>query len=185
MTTQTKLITADELLMMPEDGHRYELIRGVLIRKMPMGEAHGIVVVLTAHHLTQYAISSGHGQTRTGETGYILDREPDTVRAPDVAWYSSENVPLRGTRGFPDAVPDLVVEVKSPSNSAREIAAKAAMWLKYGAKMALVMDPETETVIVHEPNSAPITLTIDDVLDLGGLLPGFSSPVRSFFHWGQ
>ena len=59
------------------------------------------------------------------------------------------------------------------------------MWLKYGAKMALVMDPETETIIVHEPNSAPITLTIDDVLDLGGLLPGFSSPVRSFFHWGQ
>ena len=184
-TMQTKLVTADELLMMPDDGYRYELIRGVLIRKMPTGEPHGIVVVLTAHHITQYALSSGNGQTRTGETGYILDKDPDTVRAPDVAWYSPENVPPPGTQGFPDVVPDLVVEVQSPSNSDREMAAKAAMWLSYGAKMALVMNPRTETVIMHKPDSAPITLTVDDVLDGGDVLPGFSCPVRSFFHWGQ
>lgn len=185
MTTETKLISAEELLLMPEDGYRYELIRGVLIRKMPTGEPHGIVVVLTAHHITQYALSSGNGQTRAGETGYILDRDPDTVRAPDVAWYSPENVPPPGTQGFPEVVPDLVVEVKSPSNSTREMAAKAAMWLSYGAKMALVMDPQTETVIMHKPDSAPITLTVTDVLDGGDVLPGFSCPVRSFFYWGQ
>ena len=185
MTTQTKLITADELLAMPDDGHRYELLRGVLIRKMPTGETHGLVVALTAHHITQYALSSGHGQTRTGETGYRLDRDPDTVRAPDVAWYSPGNIPSPGTQGFPEMVPDLVVEVKSPGNSAREISAKAAMWLSYGAKMALVMYPETETIVVHKPNSAPIALTVDDVLDGGEVLPGFSCPVRSLFHWGQ
>ncbi len=185
MTTQTKLITADELLAMPEDGHRYELIRGVLIRKMPTGESHGLVVALTAHHITHYALSSGNGQTRTGEPGYRLERDPDTVRAPDVAWYSPENVPPPGTQGFPETVPDLVVEVKSPSNSAREIAAKATMWLSYGAKMALVVYPEAETLIVHKPNSAPITLTVDDVFDGGEILPGFSCAVRSFFHWGQ
>lgn len=184
-TTETKLITADELLAMPRAGNRYELIRGVLIRKMPTGEHHGIVVVLTAHCITQYALSSGYGQTRTGEPGYLLDRDPDTVRAPDVAWYSPDNLPPPGTQGFPDIVPDLVVEVKSPINSNPEMAAKARMWLSYGAKMALVMDPQTETVIIHKPDVSPITLTVDDVLDLGDLLPGFSCPVRSLFHWGQ
>ena len=184
-TTKQKLVTADDLLAMPRDGNRYELIRGVLIKKMPTGDPHGIVVVLTAHHITQYALSSGHGQTRSGEAGYILDRDPDTVRAPDVAWYSPDNLPPTGTQGFPDIVPDLVIEVKSPSNSNPEMAAKAQMWLSYGAKMALVLDPQTETVIIHNPDSAPITLAVDDVLDLSDLLPGFSCPVRSFFHWGQ
>ena len=182
-TTKQKLITADELLAMPRDGNRYELVRGVLIKKMPTEDPHGMVVVLTAHYMTQYALSSGHGQTRSGETGYILDRDPDTVRTPDVAWYSSENVPAPGTQGFPDMVPDLVVEVKSPGNSNPEMAAKARMWLSYGAKMALVLDPQAETVIKHKPDSAPITLTADDVLDGDDLLPGFSCLVRRFFHW--
>ena len=184
-TTETKLITADELLAMPRDGNRYELVRGVLIKKMPTGEHHGVVVALTAYHITQYAFSSGHGQTRTGEPGYMLDRHPDTVRAPDVAWYSTDNLPPPGTQGFPDIVPDLVVEVKSPSNSNPEMAAKARMWLSYGAKMALILDPQTETVIKHKPDLAPITLTADDILDGDEVLPGFSCPVRSFFHWGQ
>lgn len=184
-TTKQKLITADELLAMPRDGNRYELVRGVLIEKMPTGDPHGMVVVLTAHYMTQYALSSGHGQTRSGETGYILDRDPDTVRAPDVAWYSSENVPAPGTQGFPDMVPDLVVEVKSPSNSNPEMAAKARMWLSYGTKMALILDPQAETVIKHKPDSAPITLTADDVLDGDDVLPGFSCLVRRFFHWEQ
>ena len=185
MTTKQKLITADELLMMPKDSNRYELVRGVLIKKMPTGDPHSIVVVLTAYHFTQYALSSGHGQTRSGEPGYILDRDPDTVRAPDVAWYSPDNLPPPGTQGFPDVVPDMVVEVKSPSNSNPEMAAKARMWLSYGAKMALVLDPQTETVIKHKPDSAPITLTADDVLEEDDLLPGFSCLVRRFFHWEQ
>ena len=184
-TTTNKLITADELLAMPRDGNRYELVRGVLIKKMPTGDLHGIVVVLTAHYITQYALSSGHGQTRSGEAGYILDRDPDTVRAPDVAWYSPDNLPPPDTQGFPDIVPDLVIEVKSPSNSNPEMAAMAQMWLSYGAKRALVLDPQSETVIIHNPDSAPITLAVDEALDLGDLLPGFSCPVRSFFHWGQ
>ena len=135
--------------------------------------------------MTQYALSSGYGQTRSGETGYILDRDPDTVRAPDVAWFSSENVPPPGTQGFPDVVPDLVVEVKSPSNSYPEMAAKARMWLSYGAKMALVLDPLAETVIKYRPDSAPITLTATDMLDGEDVLPGFSCLVRRFFHWEQ
>ena len=190
-TTKQKLITADELLAMPRDGNRYELVRGVLIKKMPTGDPHGMVVVLTAHYMTQYALSSGHGQTRSGETGYILDRDPDTVRAPDVAWYSPDNIPPPGTRGFPDVVPDLVVEVKSPSNSNSEMAAKSRMWLwrkdgpGYGAKMALVLDPQTETVIKYKPDSTPTILTTDDVLDGDDVLPGFSCLVRRFFHWEQ
>lgn len=183
MTTKQKLITADELLMMAKDGNRYELVRGILIKKMPTGDPHGTVAVLTAHYLTQYALSNRYGQTRVGEPGYRLERDPDTVRAPDVVWFSPNNLPPAGTRGFPETVPDLAVEVKSPSNSNPEMAAKAQMWLCYGSRMVLTLDPQTETVIVYRPNAEPVVLTVDDTLEGGDVLPGFSCPVRLLFRW--
>ena len=170
---------------MPRDGNRYELVRGVLIKKMPTGEPHGVVVSLTHYFITQYALATGHGQTRAGEPGYHLERDPDTARAPDVAWFSPENVPPPGTQGFPGWAPDLAVEVQSPSNSNPEMAAKAQMWLSYGSRMALTLDPQYETVTVYRPNVEPVILAADDVFDGDDVLPGFSCPVRSFFQWGQ
>ena len=181
MTTKQKLMTADELLRLPKgEGRRYELIRGVLVEKMPTGDPHGDTVVLTSYFLTQYTFDSGYGVTRAGEPGYRLDREPDTVRAPDVAWISPDRIP-EGAQGYPEFAPDLVVEVKSPSNSNAEIAAKAAMWLCYGSRQAWVLDPEDTTVTIHRPNTEPVVPTEDDVIDGGDLLPGFSCPVWRLF----
>ena len=158
-TTKQKLITADELLMMPEDGNRYELIRGVLIQKMPPGNPYGSV---------------------RAEIGYKLESDPDTVRAPDVSWIApgriTESIP-----GYPELVPDLAVEVKSPGNSNPEMAAKAQMWLSYGSLMALVLNPENTTVIIYRANTEPATYGEDDTLDLGDLLPGFACPVWRLF----
>ena len=181
MTTRTKSITADELLAMPRgDGKRYELIRGVLIEKMPAGDPHGDAVVQTTFALELYSRTNDYGITRTGEPGYRLERGPDTVRAPDVAWIATGRIPA-GTVGFPELAPDLAVEVKSPSNSNPEMAAKAAMWLSYGSQQSWVLDPERTAVTVYRPNAEPVTLTEDDTLDGGDLLPGFTSPIWQLF----
>ncbi len=180
-TTEQKLMTADELIKLPRgQGKKYELIRGVLIEKMPTGDPHADTTVLTSYFLTQYTFDSGYGVTRVGEPGYRLERNPDTVRSPDVAWFAPERIP-EGTQGFPELAPDLAVEVKSPSNSNPEMAAKAQMWLCYGSQIALVLDPDSVTVRIHRPNTEPVTLGQDDILDLGDLLPGFSIPVWQLF----
>ena len=180
-TTKQKLITADELLRLPRgDGRRYELIRGVLIEKMPTGDPHGETVARVSHLIFGYSEEHDFGVVRTGEPGYRLESGPDTVRAPDVAWIAGGRIP-EGTQGFPTLAPDLAVEVKSPSNSNPEMAAKAQMWLCYGSKTALVLDPDRLTVAIHQPNTERVTLRDDEVLDLGDLLPGFSVEVWRLF----
>ena len=180
MTTARRLVTADELLRMPDDGKRYELIRGVLVERMPTGDGHSIAVMNFAYELTRYVRSGGPGVTRTGDPGYRLERNPDTVRAPDVAWFAPGRIP-QGTQGYPELAPDLAVEVKSPSNSRRELAEKAAMWLSFNSREVWVADPETVTVTVYQPGADPITLGSGDQLDGGDLLPGFSTPVGPLF----
>ncbi len=181
MTTRLKLVTADELLRMPrEDGVRYELIRGVLVPKMPAGDRHGEAVTMTNYALTGYVIAADYGSVRSGEPGYRLERDPDTVRAPDVAWFAPGRLP-GGIQGYPDLAPDLAVEVKSPRNSSPEMAAKAAMWLSYGSQQAWVEDPERTTIAIFRPGEPPVALGEDDILDGGDLLPGFSTPVWRLF----
>ncbi len=179
MTTQTKLMTADELLMMPDDGFRYELIRGVLIQRMPAGDRHGNAAAWTAAEFANYVRANDYGSIRA-EIGYRLESGPDTVRAPDVSWISPENShePIPGYR---EGAPDLAVEVKSPNDSRPEMFARAQMWIGYGTRIVLVLDPEPITLTVYRPNSEPVVLGEDDVLDLGELLPGFSCPVWRLF----
>ena len=177
MVTAVKLITADELLLMPkEDGRRYELLRGVLVEKMPTGDPHGDTVSRIDRALDNYADEKDYGASRAGEPGYRLERDPDTVRAPDVAWIAPGRIPP-GTQGYPELAPDLAVEVKSPRNSYPELAAKAAMWLSYGARQVWVADPERATITVYRLYQEPVTLTEDDILEGGELLPGFAVPV--------
>ena len=180
MTTTRKLVTADELLLMPREDKRYELVRGALIEKMPTGDPHRIVVSRIDRALGNYAEANDYGESGAGEPGYRLERDPDTVRAPDVVWIAPGRIPA-GTLGYPELAPDLAVEVKSPGNSNREMAAKAGMWLSYGSREVWVADPERVAITVYRPNAAPVTLGEDDVLDGGDLLPGFSVPVWQLF----
>ncbi len=102
---ESKLMTADELLLMPKiDGRRFELIRGVLVEKMATGDPHGESVVLFTMAVGNYARSNCHGVVRTGEPGYRLERDPDTVSAPDLAWFAPARL-QRGARGFRKSPP--------------------------------------------------------------------------------
>ena len=181
MTTTSKLLTADELLrLLRGNDKRYELIRGVLIEKMGAGHPHSILVAMIAHILLSYVLPNDYGTVHTGEPGYHLNFDPDTVRCPDVAWIAPGRVP-EGTRGFPNLAPDLAIEVKSPSNSNPEMAAKAWMWLSYGSQQAWVADPERNTLTVYRPSSDPQVLGEDDELTGGDLLPGFTTSVWRLF----
>lgn len=183
MTTARKLMTADELLAMSrEDGRRYELIRGVLVEKVPTGDPHAIVVAIITAVLSVFVGPIGYGAVRSGEPGYLLEMGPDTVRAPDVAWVASGRIP-EGTIGYPNLAPDLAVEVKSPSNSHAELQRKAEMWISFGTRRVWVVDADTATITVYRPNAAPVELGEDDTIDGGDLLPDFTAPVWSLFRW--
>ncbi len=180
MTTTPKLITADELLRMPDDGYRYELVRGALTEKMPPpGDGHGDVSGRFAAALVWYADANDHGFVRDN-AGFQLESGPDTVRAPDVAWIAPGRI--EGfSAGYRRLVPDLAVEIKSPSDTPRMVAERAQMWLDFGSQEVWYGDPEATTVTRYRPGQEPEVLGEDDVLDGDDLLPGFSVPVWRLF----
>lgn len=183
MTTARKLITADEFLAMPEvDGKKYELVRGVLVEKVATGHPHSVVVVMIATVLNLFAGPRNYGVVVAGEPGYLLEIGPDTVRCPDVAWVAPERIP-EGFRGFPNLVPDLVVEVKSPRNSYPEMQRRAEMWLGFGARQVWTADPDHATITRRASGEEPVVLGEDYTIDGGDLLPDFTAPVWSLFRW--
>ena len=180
MSTTRKSVTAEELLRMPRDGKRYELVRGVLTEMAPTGNPHRETVGRIDTALGNYSDQNDYGSSGAGEPGYLLEIGPDTVRDPDVVWIATGRIPL-GTQGYPNLAPDLAVEVKSPSESYSQITAIAEMWLSYGTRVVWIADPERITVTVHRLGVPPLTLTENEDLDGGELLPGFSSPVWRLF----
>ena len=183
MTTTRKIMTADELLAMPKGcGKRYELVRGVLIDRPSSGNAKAAVVTMIITALSTFVFPRNYGELAAGDPGYQLEVAPDTVRAADVAWIAPGRIP-EGTTGYPNLAPDLAVEVKSPSNSHVEMRRKAEMWLSFGTRQVWVADPETTAVTVYRTGAGPTELGEDDTIDGGDLLPDFTAPVWSLFHW--
>ena len=181
-TTQTQLLTADDLLRLYSKGVRGELIRGELCETMPSGGKHGEVVVNMVIPMGSHIKSRRLGRLAASDSGVLLERDPDTVREPDIAYISAERLPLDvEVTGYYEVVPDLVVEVVSPGDSAREVMDKALMWLSYGTRLVWAVNPGSRTVDVYRPGERTVTLGVDDALDGLDVLPGFTCPVRDIF----
>lgn len=181
-TTATKLITADELLQLYSKGVRGELIRGELCETMPSGGRHGEIVMRAGFFLNGFIMPRRLGRLAGSDSGVLLERDPDTVREPDIAYISAERLPLDiEVSGYYEVVPDLIVEVVSPSDSARESMDKALMWLSFGARMVWVVNPQSRSVDVYRPGERTQTLTESDTLDGLDVVPGFVCPVRDIF----
>ena len=149
---------------------------------MPTGELHGKIVTRLVGALFSYVEPRGAGTLFASDSGVWLEHEPDTVREPDVAFTSVERLPLDAwNTGYAEVVPDLVVEVASPSDSRREVHDKARMWLSHGVRTVWVVHPETRTVDVHRPERAVATLGDQDALDGLEVLPGFTLDVSVVF----
>ena len=178
-TANPKLMTADDLLRLYGKGVRGELIRGVLHETMASGLRHGKIAMLLGAKFVVHVAPTGLGHVFGSDSGVLLETNPDTVREPDIAYVSAERLPLDADiDGYCPVAPDLVVEIKSPSDSERQVDDKATMWLDFGVRMALVINPEARTIRVRQPGLPTVILTMDDTLDGGDVLPGFSCPVR-------
>ena len=185
-TTHTKLLTADELLRLYSRGVRGELIRGVLCETMPAGQRHGKIVADLLIELGAFVKPRRLGTLVASDSGVWLEGDPDTVREPDIAFTSVERLPLDAdVPGYAEVVPDLVVEVASPSDSRRGVHDKARMWLSHGVRLVWVVYPETRTVDVHRADHDAATLGEDDALDGLDVLPGFSCAVKAVFGGGS
>ncbi|CAN5145933.1 MAG: Uma2 family endonuclease [Euzebyales bacterium] len=175
-------MTAAALFELPDDGWRYELVEGELHRMSPAGGTHGEIAATIGYHLKAFALAAGTGSTFAAETGFLLARDPDTVRAPDAAYVRRERLPEpRDRSGFLPLAPDLAVEVVSPSDRATAVAEKATAWLDAGVQLVWVVYPDRRMVAEHHPDGAARLLRGDDTLDGGALLPGFRLPLPELF----
>lgn len=169
------LMTADELYALPDDDIRHELLTGSLLAEPPIGYPHARLVARVTFHLQQHVRARGGGEVVAGDMGFILARDPDSVRAPDVAFISSARLEAASAlTGFFPGPPDLAVEVLSPSERAGTIHGKVADYLAAGARMVWVIDPEAQTVSVFRSLLSPRTISGDQELSGEDVLPGFS-----------
>ncbi len=177
-----KPLTADDLLKLYSEGIRGELIQGEFHPTMSAGVTHGKVVINVAGELRSFIRPRRLGSLMGSDTGILLEREPDTVREPDIAYISAERMPIGAEiPGYSEIVPDLVVEVVSPSDTSQQVEEKAFMWLSYGVRLVWTMHPSTRTVNVYPASGARFTLTEGYTLDGGDVLPGFSWEVSDIF----
>jgi len=179
MPESTRLVTADELEHMPGDDCRYELVEGRLIKMRPVGYQHGRIVVTFGAMLHRHVNAGRLGDVLT-ELGCKLASNPDTVRAPDLAFIRRERLPTV-PRGFWKGPPDLAVEVLSPDDRPSAIREKVGEYLARGVLVVLVIDPDERTVVAHRRLTPPIALHEDDDLDLDDVVTGFRCRVREIF----
>lgn len=181
-TTAAKLLTADDLLRLHSEGVYGELIRGVLQETMPPGERHGAIMAEITALLVVFVKRFRLGRVTTGDVGVWIERDPDTVRGPDIAFFSTERIqagpPLPG---YSVAIPDLVVEIVSPNDKSHEIYDKARMWLSHGVRLVWVVKPETRTVEVHQSGSGVEVIGDSGELDGCDVLPGFTCALTEIF----
>jgi Uma2 family endonuclease len=132
--------------------------------------------------LSAFVETGGLGRVYAAETGYLLRRTPDTVRAPDVSFVSRDRpAGVRAPRGFIAGAPDLAVEVRSPDDSLAKLRAKATEYLEAGARLVWIIDRRTRKAYVYRPGQAPATMSMHDVFDGEDVLPGFEIPVARLF----
>jgi Uma2 family endonuclease len=182
VSTVTQPVTADELLNLPRGKVRYELIKGELLSVSPAGSQHGVVIATLFLLIADFVKREQLGLMFGAESGFLIHREPDTVRAPDIAFVRRERVPRDGPpQGFWSGAPDLAVEVVSPGDTVREIDEKVADWLQAGSQAVWVVSPRWKTVTVYRAGGAIDTLTANQTLDGGTILPDFHCTVAEIF----
>ena len=181
-TIKTELLTAEDLLLLSSEGVRGELIRGVLHETMPAGQLHGWIVMKLGALLMNFIQPRALGTLVGSDSGVWLERDPDTVREPDIAFTSVERLPINADiDGYSEVVPDLVVEIVSPNDRPGEVAEKTAMWLSFGVRLVWLVRPDSRTIEVHRSPGEVVTLGEGDALDGFDVLPGFSCDLRAIF----
>lgn len=177
-----KLYTAEELLeISSKDDNRYELIQGRLRVMAPAGDVHGFLASSLNARIHIHAEDNHLGFAFAAETGFLLETDPDLVRAPDVAFVRADRVQGRLTGKYFPGSPDLAVEVVSPNDRASDVQDKVQDWLRHGTHLVWVVDPRTATVTIYRPDGTANVLKANDTLEGENVLPGFAFPLVRLF----
>ncbi len=174
-------MTASELSVYDVPGRRIELVRGRLLVHEPAGFEHGEVMLRIGMALAQFTRASTPplGTVVVGDSGFWLQQDPDTVRAPDVAFVRRNRLAAGPIRGFADFAPDLVVEIRSPSDRTGELLATAADWLNAGTALVWIVDPVRQTAQIYRAEGSVSLIGVGDSLDGESVLPGFVLPLAT------
>jgi Uma2 family endonuclease len=176
------LVTAEQLAETVPDDRRVELVKGEVVEMSPAGFDHGAIALAVGSILRDFVRSQRLGTVTAAETGFVLSRNPDTVRAPDAAFVARERVERQGRpEGFFEGAPDLAVEVVSPHDRDLQVEEKILDYLQAGTRMVWVVRPRSQTVTVYRSFSDIRVYLIDEALSGGDLLPGLEVPVRELF----
>jgi Uma2 family endonuclease len=182
LSTTSDITTAEQLAALSRDDHRYELVKGVLRMMSPAGNVHGRVTSNIHWRLARHVHENELGTVYAAETGFVIEQDPDTVRAPDVAFVSTSRLAMvDDTSGYLRLAPDFVAETVSSNDKFSEVEYKSLSWLSAGVRMVLVADPGTETFQVYRSAKDIIVLSIGDVLDADDVVPGWKLAVKDAF----
>lgn len=176
-----KLLTVEEYLALPDDGRRTELVKGEVIEMPPPSTTHGRVCFNVGFALEVYLRQHGLGRIVSNDSGVVTERDPDSLRGADICYFSYTLVP-RGP--MPDGywpTPELVAEVRSPSDRNSAVLAKVGEYLAAGVRLVLVVRPERATVTVYSDDQPERSFGVGEDLTLPELFPDFRVPVRSLF----
>jgi Uma2 family endonuclease len=182
MTVEKALMTAEELFWLPSGTCRHELLDGVLVTLPLSGARHGYLLGRIAVLLIRHVDTRDRGVVLAGETGIVLRRNPDRVRAPDVCFVAADRLPPEDVPDwFLELMPDLIVEIVSPSDTAAGVQQKTEEWLQAGVRLVWTVYPETRTVAVSQNVESNRILDDSDTLTGEPVLPEFSVPVAALF----
>jgi Uma2 family endonuclease len=179
---QERLITIEEFFLMPDDGRPTELVRGRIVPMNVPAPRHGYFCALIVRLLGEFVWPRDTGRIMSNDSGVITERDPDTLRGADVSYNSYEVLP-RGPlpEGYLEVSPDVIFEVRSPTDRWADTLDKVQECLKAGVKVVCVLDPRTESLTVYDEEGPPRVLHKVDVLTLPTLLPGFELPIARLF----
>lgn len=175
--TPLALQTAEDLLRFREPGKTAELVRGVLVVREPPGTHHGRCANRLAYRLTQFVERHGLGEVFAQDTGFKIARDPDTVRAPDVAFVAQARLDRIPPEGYADLAPDFVVEILSPGDRPGEVLEKIGQWLDAGVRLVWVLDPIRRGARIYRADGTVAMLGPGDELDGEDVFPGFRLPL--------
>lgn len=183
LNTAGRRLTVAEFaaLPSPDDGTRLELVRGEIITMTPPKGPHGIVCALLAAKLVNFVQERKLGWVMSNDTGFVVSTSPDTVRGPDVAFWSRQGLPEVPSDDYIRTPPDLAVEVLSPSEPADRLLAKLREYLECGVGVVWLVDPTLRSVMVVTGQRAPVSLGVGQTLTGEGALAGFACPIADLF----
>ena len=182
MTTEPRLINAEGLLELPRGRVRRELIKGELKEMAPAGHEHGHIAHEIALSLGVHVKANKLGRVYAAETGFKLASNPDTVRAPDVAFVSQERLQeVTSSTGYFPGSPDLAVEIISPNDRHSEVEEKVEMWLRYGVRMVVTINPQARTATVYRSLDEIRMIREEGRLEGGDIVPGWVLPLTELF----